>query len=236
MSPTLVERVLDTWERGVDLDVQERAGLALGLAGDAREPSNLALHERDMALVDIRRSLFGDAFDGVVCCPTCGEAFDLRLDLSVLERDPQAADPVRVEVDGFTAQVRPPDAGDLAVLTSVAAPDYAAALFVRCVVEATHDGAPVGAETLPAAVRAASALALAERGMEGPSADLICGECGCDWRAPIDIARGLLDDLDDWARRLLRDIHSLARAYHWSERDIIALPMRRRMFYLEAIG
>lgn len=236
MSPALVGRVLDTWERGVDLDVQERASLALGLVGDVRDPSILTFHERDLALVDVRRSLFGDGFDGVVCCPACGEVFDIRLDLAALDRSPPAAEPVRVEVDGYAAQVRPPIAADVSPVTIAAPAEYAEALFVRCVLEATHHGAPIAADRLPAAVRAAAASALSAQGMEGPYADLTCGDCGRDWRAPIDIARGLLDDLDDWARRLLYDIHSLASAYHWSERDIIALPMRRRLFYLEAIG
>lgn len=31
---------------------------------------------------------------------------------------------------------------------------------------------------------------------------------------------------------MLRDVHTLARAYHWSERDILALPLPRRLAYL----
>jgi hypothetical protein len=31
---------------------------------------------------------------------------------------------------------------------------------------------------------------------------------------------------------LLRDVHRLALAYHWSERDILGLSLRRRRSYL----
>jgi hypothetical protein len=31
---------------------------------------------------------------------------------------------------------------------------------------------------------------------------------------------------------LLREVHRLARAYHWSERDILSLPLKRRLAYL----
>jgi hypothetical protein len=30
----------------------------------------------------------------------------------------------------------------------------------------------------------------------------------------------------------LRHVHALARAYHWSERDILGLPLARRLSYL----
>jgi len=33
------------------------------------------------------------------------------------------------------------------------------------------------------------------------------------------------------ARRLLRDVHELARAYGWSERDILELSLTRRLAY-----
>ena len=36
----------------------------------------------------------------------------------------------------------------------------------------------------------------------------------------------------DRARELLRDVHRIARAYHWSERDILALTLQRRLAYL----
>jgi len=236
MSPALVDRVLDVWERGVDLTVQERASLVAGLDGENRDPACLAVHERDAALLRLRRTLFGDRFDGMVNCPACATAFDLPIDLAVLEQSAAEVHAVRVETEGWAAEVRAPSCADLLTLEGETPVEYAAALFERCVVHPTRGGEGVAARDLPPEFRAAAAAALAARGADGPSADLSCGECGHAWRAPIDVARALLDELDDWARRLMDDIHRIARAYHWSERDILALPLRRRLFYLEAIG
>jgi hypothetical protein len=43
-------------------------------------------------------------------------------------------------------------------------------------------------------------------------------------------------ELGAWARRLLHEIHSLARAYGWSESEILTLSPARRQAYLELIG
>jgi hypothetical protein len=42
-----------------------------------------------------------------------------------------------------------------------------------------------------------------------------------------------LDQIDD---SILADVHTLAKTYHWSERDILNLPRERRKWYLEKIA
>ena len=37
------------------------------------------------------------------------------------------------------------------------------------------------------------------------------------------------------AKRLLMDVHLLARAYGWSEAEVLALSPARRRFYLEMV-
>ena len=37
------------------------------------------------------------------------------------------------------------------------------------------------------------------------------------------------------ARRILREVDSIARVYHWSEGEILALPRERRQYYLSRI-
>ena len=38
------------------------------------------------------------------------------------------------------------------------------------------------------------------------------------------------------ATRLLGEVHTLARAYHWREAEILAMSSRRRQAYLELAG
>ena len=64
---------------------------------------------------------------------------------------------------------------------------------------------------------------------------LACPGCGHEWTAPFDIAAYLWEDIEDCARRLLRQVHDIARAYGWTEDTILSLSARRRRMYLEAI-
>jgi hypothetical protein len=52
----------------------------------------------------------------------------------------------------------------------------------------------------------------------------------------FDIVPYLWTEINAWAMRLLREIHSLATAYGWREADILAMSAVRRHWYLEMIG
>jgi len=39
-------------------------------------------------------------------------------------------------------------------------------------------------------------------------------------------------ELSQRTGKFLREVHQLALAYHWSEQDILGLPLRRRLAYL----
>ena len=62
---------------------------------------------------------------------------------------------------------------------------------------------------------------------------LRCPACEHEWSTPFDILAYLWDEIDDWARRLLSEVHTLASAYGWSERDVLGMSARRRRLYLE---
>ncbi len=49
---------------------------------------------------------------------------------------------------------------------------------------------------------------------------------------PAGPSRFFFAELKDRARALLRDVHSLARAYHWTQTDVFLLTHRRRTAYL----
>jgi hypothetical protein len=42
--------------------------------------------------------------------------------------------------------------------------------------------------------------------------------------------------VEDWASRLLLEVHALASVYGWSERDVLNLSPRRRRLYLDMVG
>ncbi len=65
--------------------------------------------------------------------------------------------------------------------------------------------------------------------------DLVCPACEHTWSAPFDIGAFLWEELDVRARRLLDEVHALARSYSWSERQILELSETRRRAYLERV-
>lgn len=164
---------------------------------------------------------------------------------------------VLVEMDGYRVQGRPPTTADLiAVLavphatgrpwhdssstedaTTVDPLEATAALLRQCISAARRGDDDVDPAALPTAVREAVTRAMAEA---DPHADirlaLDCPDCGHRWSSPFDPGSYLWDEIDDWATRLLQQVHALASAYAWSERDILAMSARRRRHYLELCG
>ncbi len=63
--------------------------------------------------------------------------------------------------------------------------------------------------------------------------DLTCPACGHGWTVALDIGSFLWTRWNALAKRLLREVHVLARAYGWREPDILALSWIRRQAYLE---
>ncbi len=80
----------------------------------------------------------------------------------------------------------------------------------------------------------AAGLAEADPGAE-LLLELLCPACGHAWDEALDVASFFWAELDVQARRLLREVHVLARAYAWREADILALSPRRRRLYLEMV-
>ena len=63
-----------------------------------------------------------------------------------------------------------------------------------------------------------------------PGADtvpaLACPGCGHCWIAAFDIGAYFWSGLEAWAERTLIEIHALASAYGWGERDILNFKRR----------
>jgi len=72
---------------------------------------------------------------------------------------------------------------------------------------------------------------------DDPQADLqlamVCPQCAHRWTTTFDIASFFWTELNAWALRLLREVHTLASVYGWSEAEILDLSPTRRKAYLE---
>lgn len=241
MRPLSVRDILDLGEG----DFRGLAGFALEVLARTETGGDrvrdLPVGTRDARLMGVRAATIGRRFELFSCCPVCDTPVEVALtaeDIGLGEKGLADDGPslagrtLRFEDRDLT--LRPVTAGDLADAERFdSVEDVRQTLLARCVVAVDGvDGAPVptGAE------------AMIETGLEAmdPAAEITleyaCPACGQAWNEVFDAAALLRGDLRDQARRLMSEVAILARAYHWSEGDILALPPGRRRFYLEAVG
>lgn len=205
---------------------------------DLAELARLPIGRRDALLLDLRGRTFGPNIDVFLECEECGERLELSLPAASLagECPLGPGDTADLEVDGYRATFRLPDSLDLAAALH-AGQNAPRVLALRTVLSAEKDGLPIPAADLPDSVVAA----LGERAAElDPASEIVlaplCPACGARASVPFDIGAHLWAEVRFHARRLLVDIHQLARAYGWSEAEILSLSPARRRAYLEILG
>src|SRR4051794_1464436 len=231
MRPLSARDLLLVWEQAEPLRPAERALVLLAAARpdlSEQERSALTLGRRETWLLALYQGTFGPAMELVADCPACREPLELALEIPDLEgewsaeRDVEPAGAFEIEEGGLRLLARPPDGGDLAALAACSDDDAARLLLVeRCVLDASREGVAIAASSLfPEEIDLLS-RSLAEIDPRAELLlDLVCPVCGTPWQALLDAADCLWREIDAAARRLLREIHALARAYHWAEADI----------------
>ncbi len=234
--------LLDVWERALTQQPVERALGLLGAACPEISPdalAHLSIGRRDAALLTLRAWTFGARMAGVISCARCGDRLDLALDLAGLPLSSFGAAPpeVSLELAGYEIRFRPPNSADLAACAGLDLAAIRAQLLARCVIEARSESRPVAADHLPEHCAQAIMERMAEADPQADiQVDISCPACNHRWRQTFDIVSFFWSEIDAWARRLLREVHSLALAYGWSESEILELSPRRRQFYLEMVG
>ena len=240
-------RLLAAWEAGAAAPELARGCAVLAAAGVADPASLLDLPLGTVGIFIQRCHLatFGPQVDAVTACQACGTTLDVGLSLTELRPAPADApldpEPARaLALAGGTVTVRPPTVRDL--LAAAADPDPRGVLVRRCVQWAGPEREPGPA---PAEVTdlGADDVALVDEALEDLAGlGLItvratCPACGAPVNAMLDPAALLWQQVERAAPALLRDVATLAAAFGWPEREILALPpVRRRAYLLLAAG
>ncbi len=249
--------LLEAWERGLNRSSLERALLLLSAATGVSYASlaRLSIGQRDAWLLRLRESAFGSELSVLAACPACDERLEMTFNVADLcvgqERASPASDAQEISLAGnapprifsltveeYEISFRLPDSRDLLALARYADIEAARrALLSRCLLKAQRGGTEVEFEQLPDAVL----KAIEERTAEmDPQADvrlvLSCTQCEGRWEEIFDISSFFWTEINAWAGRILREVHTLARAYGWRERDILEMSAWRREFYLNMVA
>jgi hypothetical protein len=173
------------------------------------------------ALLELRRAAFGPRLAALVACERCAAPLEIALDADALAA---AFGTQGLDANADAFPLRAPTVRDLAAVAAERDAEAAArVLLARCA-----DGV-VGLAPLEEIERRLEAL--------DPAADIAldvtCDACGHAWRASLDVAAFLWTEVAARAAAILADVHRLARAYGWTEREILDLGPHRRAVYLE---
>jgi len=229
---------LSLWEKGRGLHPLDQGLLAIHAAfPEARETvADWPLGQRNRALAELHCSYFGHALEGWTSCPQCGEKLEFNMDGRALAEQPQSqhAEPIVIHGQSF----RLPTSRDLARAAlergAAADPDAAAVRLLRaCRVDGGDDAGQTWSEE--ELEEAGEKMAAAD-----PLAEIVlnfqCPVCEAACHESLDLPTFLWAELEALARRLVMDVHALASAYGWSEREILALSDTRRRLYLEMVS
>lgn len=220
-----------------------------GAASEAIGPEaarGLTIGDRERLLLSLYAATFGEPLEAVVPCRTadCGSLLEFAFDVADVLSAPQPSEDdtpfeltVRAGGRRLRVRCRLPTGGDQEIVAALAtreAADAADRLLRRCIC-AVADSGGAAAEpdaALLAALRGPLEQAIADL---DPDAELrlygVCPSCGAEVRALLDAGRFLADEI--WrSGAIFAEVDRLARAYHWSEAEILALPVSRRRRYL----
>jgi hypothetical protein len=238
------EALLSAWEQGrAEPSSLGRSLALLGATGSDSAPvplADLSIGQRDALLLQLHEEVFGDSFWALAVCEGCQE----RVEFSFHGSDLRSSEPVecsdkqRVSQEGYEVEFRMPTSRDLLLVSERRSiTEQRAQLLERIVLSAEQGGEPIAAKALPEEVISAMEETMQSADPRGEvSLRLRCQSCGHEWSAWFDAGTFLWKKFDTWALRLLQEVHVLARAYGWSERDIIGMTPWRRHAYLEMLG
>lgn len=237
--------LLRIWEEDAGAHPIRRALALLDSATPEIEDTSWAeapIGAREYGLLSLYEDLFGPELNTVTDCPRCGETLESSFAAHEVGAAsvafPARPEAMRLKLQGFDIEYRLPTSEDLLGIVEDPDPleDAPLRLLRRCVLAARRGGRVKALEELPADVISRLGIEMAAR---DPGAniriDLTCPACSHAWTVDFDIASYLLDELDDWAQRTLAEVHILASAYGWSERDILGLSPIRRNHYIEMV-
>jgi hypothetical protein len=234
------EELLAVWEASLDLALPLRAVELVRAAEAAEDPGRLTPGQRDALLLEMRERIFGPEISAAAKCPQCGEEHEFEMRVGDVRLKPLPTPPeLSLEQSGYSVTFRLPDSADLiaaSASTSIDA-DMRNLLLERCITRATLNDHQIAVEELTDAVRDAISMRMGEADPQGEvELSICCASCQFSWLELFDVVAFFWGEIQSWAVRTLNEVHQLAAAYGWSEKEALSVSSRRRAFYLDLIA
>ena len=202
------------------------------LGGEQAIWPELVVTDFEHLLLSLRVSRLGPHMALGFVCPHCQTQAEISFDVADLQASVSPDRPAGIAADAGRpgwyraggAEFRLPTAADLAA--AAIAPDPAASLAENCLDDV--------ARKKPNRNRI-------ERLMAAMAPELsrqitaACPECGAQAEVMLSVPKVVIAELKREAARIYDEIDLIARAYHWPEAEILALPQQRRRVYAERI-
>lgn len=235
------QNMIEIWETGQRQHPIDRAMTLLSFAYPDKsvdELASLSIGQRDTSLLTLREITLGNKMESYAECPKCGE----RLEFTVNVTDIRITEPILainqeylLTSGDLKLRFRLPNSKDLADVVGYQDVNKARYLIgQRCVLEVHRDGVALDNKELSADLMTVLAQQMAEC---DPQAEILlnltCPACNHDWQILFDIVAFFWSEISVQAKRLLHEVHTLARFYGWREADILAMSAVRRQFYLD---
>jgi len=220
--------VLTCWEQGRDLPMLQRALWYLQ-SHDSQQSweslLQLPIGERDRRLFSLRCQLFGSPLHVFTACPQCQLELEFSFDSEQLFDNKSASQSASFKLAG--SQVRLLNTADQLTISHLPKDEVQQFIMKNCVQTEQGQDKPELDGVIEAMLQ------------HDPLAEILlqlqCDQCRHQWPLLLDVVSFFQQELDDYVKSLLQQVHILASAYGWSEQDVLSLSAERRHVYMEMV-
>jgi hypothetical protein len=195
----------------------------------------LSIGQRDAFLLTLREWTFGSRLVGLANCPKCRKPMEFDFEVDDVRAESESEKELSFTFSGYDLLIRPINTCDLLLIIRMKdVPSARDALLNCCILEIRNQGVRVSLDQLPSIVIDAVAEKMEQIDPQADMRfDLFCPACSHNWEVSFDIVSFFWNEIDSWARHILREVHTLAQKYGWTESDILSMSPQRRRIYLE---
>lgn len=200
--------------------------------------AKLSIGNRDARLLQLRVLLFGNRLQNVAQCPKCTETLEWEMEVSDIQLNSlpltTPSDAFHLEVEDFKVQFRLLNSEDMIKASSWPAyQEDPKKILTDCILNIQKAGKDFQADPIPERILEAINNQMPKLDPQANiNIGLNCPACEHHWENPFDIVTYLWTEIDNKVKHILEEIFVLARAFGWSEKDILSMSPKRRQIYL----